>query len=359
MKVHHNGGNSEIMSSIDIKKRNISLDIAKGIGIILVVLGHTKAPEELINFIFCFHMPLFFLISGYLFNFEKWKYRFSCFFQSRMERLIIPYFLTSLCFFYPFWFFLGRHFGKEKELDISPIKEFVGIFYGSAADHYLSFNIPLWFLPCLFISELIFFFILKHVKTIELKIITILGMSVLGIMIGKLYALPWSIDIAMVVQIFLGVGYVLKIKKFNISVWIGIASLSILLIDVHFLGRVDTASRYYKNALMYFVGGISGTLFILWISDIIARVKYISKLFSYLGMQSMTIFIWHIFGFKITSIFLVYGIGLSLAYAHENYYIIYTVSAILISLCILYIKNKIYTRMKSKGYIKLARLINW
>ena len=52
------------MAEIKAKQRDKSIDIAKGIGIILVVYGHLACPisEE----IFLFHMPLFFLLSGFL-----------------------------------------------------------------------------------------------------------------------------------------------------------------------------------------------------------------------------------------------------------------------------------------------------
>lgn len=48
-------------------QRNSVIDIAKGIGIILVILGHLVSYEDYISsYIFSFHMPLFFFITGYL-----------------------------------------------------------------------------------------------------------------------------------------------------------------------------------------------------------------------------------------------------------------------------------------------------
>ncbi|MED4306042.1 hypothetical protein P9207_20110 [Bacillus licheniformis] len=37
-------------------------------GIILVVLGHTPTPDWLKTFIFAFHMPLFFFLSGLVYH---------------------------------------------------------------------------------------------------------------------------------------------------------------------------------------------------------------------------------------------------------------------------------------------------
>lgn len=41
------------------------LDIAKGMAIILMVLGHTSIPAVASNFIYAFHMPLFFIALGH------------------------------------------------------------------------------------------------------------------------------------------------------------------------------------------------------------------------------------------------------------------------------------------------------
>ena len=53
------------------KKHYESIDIAKGIGILLVVFGHlTVGKQNVYSFIYSFHMPLFFLLSG-LFSSNK------------------------------------------------------------------------------------------------------------------------------------------------------------------------------------------------------------------------------------------------------------------------------------------------
>lgn len=53
------------MNKIVEKKRDLSFDIAKGIGMLAVILGHMSLPARLSGFIFSFHMPLFFLINGF------------------------------------------------------------------------------------------------------------------------------------------------------------------------------------------------------------------------------------------------------------------------------------------------------
>ncbi|MDR1896636.1 MAG: acyltransferase family protein [Prevotellaceae bacterium] len=74
------------------KKRENIFDIMKGVGIILMIIGHGPIPLLLRNFIFSFHMPLFFIISGFFF-----KPRLYYTFFNDFKRLILPYlFVCSL-----------------------------------------------------------------------------------------------------------------------------------------------------------------------------------------------------------------------------------------------------------------------
>ena len=53
------------------EKRLDDMDMVKGVGIILVVIGHsTYVSENTLTWLASFHMPLFFLISGMLFAYK-------------------------------------------------------------------------------------------------------------------------------------------------------------------------------------------------------------------------------------------------------------------------------------------------
>lgn len=80
---------------------NDTIWIAKGIGIILVVIGHCSIPgdqpaawDELRKIIYAFHMPLFFLLSGFLYNSPKDSLSFDNYFsfiKKKSQRLLVPY----------------------------------------------------------------------------------------------------------------------------------------------------------------------------------------------------------------------------------------------------------------------------
>lgn len=82
--------------SINYKGRITWIDNVKFFAICLVVWGHSSIPEELKVWLYSFHMPLFFFLSGNTFNEIKWKNNFKKFLVSRINGMIIPYLLLSV-----------------------------------------------------------------------------------------------------------------------------------------------------------------------------------------------------------------------------------------------------------------------
>lgn len=92
----------------DADKQLAFINVSKGIGIILVVVGHAIIPAmrrssdgalAVYEFIYSFHMALFFLISGYLFQKGLERYRaqgFKAFLWAKFRTLMIPYFTFSV-----------------------------------------------------------------------------------------------------------------------------------------------------------------------------------------------------------------------------------------------------------------------
>lgn len=72
--------------------RDQTFDYMKGIGIIAMIIGHSIIPLVLDRFIFSWHMPLFFMISGYFYK----KVDFKTMLLKNWNGLLRPYFVTSL-----------------------------------------------------------------------------------------------------------------------------------------------------------------------------------------------------------------------------------------------------------------------
>lgn len=75
--------------------RNTTISILKGIAIILMVIGHAEAPEMLTNFIYTFHMPLFFMAAGYFFD-RKYLSQPGVFIGKRIKGLYLPFLKWSI-----------------------------------------------------------------------------------------------------------------------------------------------------------------------------------------------------------------------------------------------------------------------
>ncbi|MCO5383619.1 MAG: acyltransferase family protein [Methanosarcina barkeri] len=190
------------------------IDALKGIGIMLVVFAHHSLPLALNNYIYSFHMPLFFFISGFLFDFGKYAGSAANFVKGRFRSLIVPYFCFAVltCLFY----FLVDTVYHPGVTDITFFKASAlycvySILY--ALVPLISYNPALWFLPCLFVTELLFYGFAKKYSGETIKLILLLIAS--GIL-GYLYSvyvpfkLPWNADTALTTVVFYGAGNLLR-----------------------------------------------------------------------------------------------------------------------------------------------------
>ena len=66
------------------------IDVLKGIGILFVIIGHMYTVPECKAYVYSFHLPLFFIISGALLNESKYT-SFKEFFISRFKSLFFPF----------------------------------------------------------------------------------------------------------------------------------------------------------------------------------------------------------------------------------------------------------------------------
>ena len=82
-------------------KRLTELDVLREIAIFLIVFGHVTHISELRNYIWDFHIPIFFFISGFLFQPEKYN-EFSNFLKHKVKTQILPYlffYIVTLCYY--------------------------------------------------------------------------------------------------------------------------------------------------------------------------------------------------------------------------------------------------------------------
>ena len=181
----------------NVKKARIGyIDIAKGIGMLTVIYGHILYATNIYTYIYSFHMPLFFFLAGMCYRKAKYA-SFPQIVKARAKTLLLPYFIFSVST-WAVWALYNLVFQNEVESYFSPLLQ---TFIAQGSGGYLVHNVPLWFIPCLFIVELLYYFIAKLPKRYILLICVVLATvghfmskGVLGLSFS---ALPLSFDVAM------------------------------------------------------------------------------------------------------------------------------------------------------------------
>lgn len=258
-------------------KRIHYLDYAKGIAIILVVLGHIFSGGNIKTYIYSFHMPLFFIISGYLFNYSNVK-SFKEFINKKIKAYLIPYVTFSIINILGYYLLSGLSLIVLRNNLLETIK-----FCGIGA---------LWFLPILFIAETIFMFCKFNNKKIIYSVLIFIGVSVISLSIWALTRSFIALILirSMISLIFIIIGYSLcnVIKNLNLK-WYQIAIITILNIALAVInGYVDLWCIQFNNIILYFINSILGSLNIISISK-----KINSKLLSFWGRNTLIIMATH------------------------------------------------------------------
>ena len=127
------------------KERIVSLDFLKAIAILSVVMGHIASPFS--SFIFSWHMPAFFVASGFLLGMRDAQHATTSVFSKKD--------LFHLGGYYLFFGVLGitAEFFKDVALGrpILPLGEsLLGLLYFMDMPHLHHYGFVLWFLPALF-----------------------------------------------------------------------------------------------------------------------------------------------------------------------------------------------------------------
>lgn len=288
------------------KERTEWIDLARGWAIVLVVFAHTPIPAKLSSYIYSFHVPLFFIISGFLLHSGLSK-KSTDFIKNKVLRLAVPYLFFSLIG-YAYWL-IARHFGWEAGAEsINIMTPLNGTFMAIRDSLFMTHNSALWFICSLFVSEITFYLIFKMVKGDKFLLISaVFAVMVVG-MIYNIFdgaALPWAIDTIPIVLVFLCFGYFVHeyypvwkkmrarhdLIRWSAMVFLVMLSIvSWILITKTPAGLVDMYYGIYGNFVLYFVAAFSGSLAVMLLFE-----SYIPKFkqLSYIGSNSLVIYALH------------------------------------------------------------------
>lgn len=253
------------MASIAGRMRNTSYDKLRGIGIMLVVFGHTLGISQGVElYIYSFHMPLFFFISGLSLTPTRLSQAWPDAVRHYGRRLLLPYILFSLLTYLP-WVLVTRHHGADAALSIEAWRPLIGTLYGVGIDGWLQHNAMLWFFPCLFVVHVVFRIVHGLVKGwkqhVAIAVLAGIGYSLPLVLSARL---PWGIEIALIALPFYALGQAFTLH----DTWPPRAVLSTALLLLLFAalqftcialnGRVDMNFISIGSPLLFYLGAVSG-----------------------------------------------------------------------------------------------------
>lgn len=256
-------------------KRIIWVDQIKGILIILVVIGHITANVErtyaINSFIYTFHMPLFFMISGCL-STNLADRSWAGYLLKKIKTLIIPYISFSV---------IGAY--------INGIETFPSYFMGSI-------KCGLWFLPCLFVFSVILISLCKisngiaSVKAIYIDLGLLLAATVIliifflitpnhlqNVFIPGTLLLYWP---------YYAMGYFISKYEIHLPSWlVGVAGLAFF--------AIWWGDNFYNisNKPIYQISRLCAVIFFYHS----LRLEGKTQIMSVLGKESLCIYLMHSF----------------------------------------------------------------
>ena len=270
--------------------RDNTIDIAKGIAIILVVVGHCTLISGLPHrFIYSFHMPLFFIIGGSFYH-EK---AITVSLKSDFYRLIVPYIVFASI--YILKFAITSLYNENYE---SILTVLLGAIYtNSGSDHtsYFLSNMPgigtIWFLPALFVCRNLFNALYVHLS-VKNFYPTIMLISLLCIILDVYVVnLPLGILTGSSAMIFYLFGYYSK-ENYIASGW-KIVGVICWLIAIQY-SHLYMGNCHYGMYPIDVAGACAGTCVILYTSKYIMQyTNYISTFLSWMGRLSLVVLCMH------------------------------------------------------------------
>ena len=280
--------------------RYTEFDIMKGIGILLMIIGHLT--PYLTNVIFSFHMPMFFIISGYFFKPTPISSRI----KYDLRRLIIPYIFTCTIIIA---FYLVLSISQQKDLMSNII---TAALYGSGTTQPSIFfsDIPMigaiWFLPAMFWCRNAYNILFQKSKH---TLITSFVISILAILLHRLISLPMAINQGLTALLFYAIG--VKAREIGAPGSIK-KTYSCLLICAWVLAFTTSSLSMvkctYKFLPLDILGAIGGTIVVYYISLFIKNIKPVSSILTYIGINSLTFLCIHLIDLDAPTSW-IFGIG--------------------------------------------------
>lgn len=257
-------------------KRLDWIDIAKGIAIILVIVGHTVPnPSPLRHAIFSFHMPVFFILAGYTFRPKPWRELLN----GSVSRLLVPYVVLALAWQVPTFLMSGAPLTSSTL--VAGLKTLV---FASGVD------VPglgvtavgmAWFLAALFTSRILFnvlvrLFDRRGIEVVRQGVVCV-AIAFCGLSVSRYFGayLPLDLDLSCYIVLLMWIGYTARQRGLEPSVskpllFIG-AGVAWLILAA--LSGLELSSRRVDGFVVATVAALAGSYCVCWVSMALERYR--------------------------------------------------------------------------------------
>lgn len=271
--------------------RNPTFDIMKFVAIMAMIVGHCVHDWRR-PLIYLWHMPLFFIVSGYFFKTQPIINNI----KRNAQRLLIPYFITGLSI-------LAITALYYTPFDYKLIQDrAIVLLIGSINPQQWGIGYPIWFLMALFMCSCSYSILHKIFKSnvyISIAVIIITSTTYITTIRYSNYA-PFTLLPAGMGLLFFHIGYLFKsycsIRPKKSYIW-WCCSIIALIIS-HNYGSPEMYCNIYPNLTANILGAIGGTFIILQLSNLFYH--YFPKIAlktAQLGSISLLILIVHTLDF--------------------------------------------------------------
>ena len=270
------------------KERNIEIDIMKGFAILCVMIGHAAwCPDFVDVFINSFHMPLFFIISGYFAKTsEESTVTTRELIYKNFKQLILPYIIVA-CVSCTYILMRALYYHDMSMFSHAVVR------YSLAMDTKWDNTLlddcwvgPMWFVLALFWGRLFFY---QLSRTGKCFLPLCIGLSIAMILLHPYIPTPWGIGRGIMALAFLAIGYLYR--KYKFPLWAKIVAILCWILSMY-IGTINVSAIQFNCLPIDMIGACGGTLIIYYLSKGIART-FIQPFFSWCGRNSLVILCAH------------------------------------------------------------------
>lgn len=228
----------------NFENRAGDVDLLRAFGIILMIMGHVWFGGSFSKWIHGFHMPLWFMVSGFFFN---TRMNPALYVKRKVKAILIPYFAFSICYEI-IWMLAGHN-------------QWLGLIWPNSIQ--IPLNNALWFLPALFIVDVAGVILFRYLKR-NLACIALFVLAVFGSL--NLISLPLSMDSAFVGCGFFLAGYLIRkyeMKLLRIRMILAVCLMLVASVFIMLNEYVNVRTNEYAIIPAFWLNAVLATV-ALW-----------------------------------------------------------------------------------------------